>query len=56
MHEEPLSYMDMDSYVLLLVTCNEKRTVIRIYSYVDKTILYECEHGKDKAIINFIFN
>ena len=53
-HEEPISYMGMDYYGLLLATCNEKGTVIRIHSCVDKTLLYECKRGKDKAVINFI--
>ena len=53
-HDEPISYMGMDYYGLLLATCNEKGTVIRIHSCVDKTLLYECKRGKDKAIINFI--
>ena len=46
--------MEMDYYGLLLATSNDKGTIIRIHSCVDKTLLYECRRGKDKAIINFI--
>ena len=53
-HEEPISFMGMDYYGLLLATVNEKGTIIRIHSCVDKTLLYECRRGKDKATINFI--
>lgn len=53
-HEEPISFMEMDYYGLLLATSNDKGTIIRIHSCVDKTLLYECKRGKDKAIINFI--
>ena len=53
-HEEPISFMEMDYYGLLLATSNDKGTIIRIHSCVDKTLLYECRRGKDKAIINFI--
>ena len=53
-HDEPISFMGMDYYGLLLATCNDKGTIIRIHSCVDKTLLYECKRGKNKAIINYI--
>ena len=53
-HEEPISFMGMDYYGLLLATCNDKGTIIRIHSLIDKTLLYECRRGKEKAIINYI--
>jgi WD40 repeat protein len=53
-HEEPISYMEMDFYGLLLATANDKGTIVRIHSCEDKTLLYECRRGKDKTIINFI--
>ena len=53
-HDEPISFMEMDYYGLLLATCNDKGTIIRIHSCADKTLLYECKRGKDKTIINFI--
>lgn len=53
-HEEPISYMEMDYYGLLLATANDKGTIVRIHSCGDKTLLYECRRGKDKTVINFI--
>ena len=53
-HEEPISFMAMDYYGLLLATVNDKGTIIRIHSCADKTLLYECRRGKDKATIYFI--
>ena len=53
-HEEPISFMEMDYYGLLLATSNDKGTIVRIHSCADKTLLYECKRGKDKAIINYI--
>ena len=53
-HEEPISFMEMDYYGLLLATANDKGNIIRIHSCEDKTLLYECKRGKEKAIINFI--
>lgn len=53
-HEEPISYMEMDYYGLLLATANDKGTIIRVHSCGDKTLLYECRRGKDKTVINFI--
>ena len=53
-HEEPISFMEMDYYGLLLATVNDKGTIIRIHSCADKTLLYECRRGKDKAQINYI--
>lgn len=53
-HEEPISYMEMDYYGLLLATANDKGTIVRIHNCGDKTLLYECKRGKDKTVINFI--
>ena len=53
-HEEPISFMEMDYYGLLLATANDKGTIIRIHSCEDKTLLYECRRGKEKAIIHYI--
>lgn len=53
-HEEPISFMGMDYYGLLLATCNDKGTIIRIHSCADQTLLYECKRGKEKAIIKYI--
>ena len=53
-HEETLSNMAMDHYGLLLATSNDKGTIIRIHSIEDKTLVYECRRGKEKAFINYI--
>ena len=53
-HEESLSNMAMDHYGLLLATVNDKGTIIRIHSIEDKTLVYECRRGKDKAFINYL--
>ena len=53
-HEEPISYMEMDYKGLLLATVNEKGTFIRIHNLGDKTLVYELKRGKDKAIVNYI--
>ena len=53
-HDEPPSYMEMDYYGALLATVNDKGTIIRIHNLSDKTLIYECRRGKDKAIINYM--
>lgn len=53
-HEETLSNMAMDYYGLLLATSNDKGTIIRIHSIEDKTLVYECRRGKEKAFINYL--
>ena len=53
-NDEPPSYMEMDFYGLLLATANDKGTVVRIHNLSDKTLIYECKRGKDKAFINYI--
>ena len=53
-HEETLSNMAMDHYGLLLATSNDKGTIIRIHSIEDKTLVYECRRGKEKAFINYL--
>ena len=53
-HDEKISYMEMDYNGLILATANDKGTIIRLHNLLDKTLIYECKRGKDKAIINFI--
>ena len=53
-HDEPISYMEMDYYGLLLATANEKGTTIRIHNLTNKNLVYELRRGKDKANINFM--
>ena len=53
-HDEPISYMEMDYNGLILATANDKGTHIRLHNLLDKTLIYECKRGKDKAIINYI--
>ena len=53
-HDEPISYMEMDYKGILLATVNEKGIFIRIHNLLDKTLIYELKRGKDKAIINYI--
>jgi WD40 repeat protein len=53
-HDEKISYMEMDYNGLILATANDKGTIIRLHNLLDKTLIYECKRGKDKATINFI--
>lgn len=53
-HEEPISFMEMDYNGLLLATANVKGSIIRLHNLLDKTLVYECKRGKNKAIINYI--
>ena len=53
-HDEPPSCMEMDYYGLLLASANDKGTTIRIHNLLDKTLVYECRRGKDKALINYM--
>jgi WD40 repeat protein len=46
--------MEMDYNGLILATANDKGTHIRLHNLLDKTLIYECKRGKDKAIINYI--
>ena len=52
-NDEPPSNMEIDYNGLLLATVNDKGTIIRIHNLLDKTLVYECRRGKDKAIINY---
>lgn len=52
--EEHISYMEMDYYGLILATVNEKGTIIRLHNIEEKTIIYECKRGRDKAIVNYM--
>ena len=53
-HEEPISYMEMDYNGLLLATVNSKGNIIRIHNLLDKTLVFECNRGIGKAIVNYI--
>ena len=53
-HEEPISFIEMDYNGLLLASANDKGNIIRLHNLIDKTLVYECKRGKDKAIINYI--
>ena len=53
-NDEPPTYMEMDYHGLLLATVNDKGTIIRIHNLTDKTLIYECKRGKDKAVINYM--
>jgi len=53
-HEEQVSYMEMDYNGLLLATVNSKGNIIRIHNLLDKTLVFECNRGIGKAIVNYI--
>ena len=53
-HDEAISHMEIDYQGLLLATVNEKGTIIRLHNLADKSLVYECKRGKDRAIVNYI--
>lgn len=52
--DENISYIEMDYNGLLLASVNDKGTIIRLHNLLDKTLIYECKRGKDKAVVNYI--
>ena len=53
-HDEAISYIEIDYQGLLLATVNEKGTIIRLHNLADKSLVYECKRGKERAVINHI--
>ena len=53
-HEEPISFMEMDYNGLLLATVNNKENIIRIHNLSEKTLVFECNRGIGKAVVNYI--